>query len=84
MTCKITFRSKVFKGVIKDNKSKFIKKEVTTKSLTSSFILKIFLTRIFISNGDPKGNLYIITSRSKTFHQGKEKEINRDSESNGE
>jgi len=63
MSCKIKYSSIVFKGVIKDYKSKFIKKEVI-EAKGHTFMIKIKKWQY----GDPKGNLYIRTSQSKTFH----------------
>lgn len=65
MSCKIKYSRIVFKGVIKDCSSKFIKKEAICQK---PFILYLYIIKINIKNGVPKGNLYIITSRSKTFH----------------
>ena len=78
----------VFKGVITDYTANLLKRRLIEPKANIYFFnfVKTSFQRYNAASlsGVPKGNLYIITSRSKTFHQGKEKEINRDSESNGE
>jgi len=70
----------ISKGLLRIT-SKFIKKEVNYQKPQVNLIYFI-LTYLIV--GDPKGNLYYYHFPKQIILVGKGKEINRDSESNGE
>ena len=74
----------ISKGLLRIT-SKFIKKGGTLpKSHKLFYICKKSIKQYLIVVGDPKGNLYYYYFPKQIILVGKGKEINRDSESNGE
>jgi len=59
----------VFKGVITDYNANLLKRRLTQpKANLYASARKAAAIKLPTQFGVPKGNLYIITSRSKTFH----------------